>query len=184
MKSSTKKPWGAIAIFIGPIMIYYLIFTIYPLLATLWYSVHNITPKMGEIITTFVGLQNFIDLFSDDIFITAVKNTSIWAILGPAIEMFVSLALALVVYFGTPLKRFDNAWRKCCSLAGITDFHFHDLRHTYCSNLLLSGANIKDVKEMIGHSDIAMTDRYSHLTLAHHRDRQKALSDHYLQVSG
>ena len=111
MKPNSKRPWGAIIIFIAPIMIYYLIFTIYPLLATLWYSVHNITPKMGEIITTFVGLQNFFDLFQDDIFITAVKNTSIWGILGPIIEMLTALSLALVVYFGTPLKRFfRTAW--------------------------------------------------------------------------
>jgi site-specific recombinase XerD len=30
-----------------------------------------------------------------------------------------------------------------------------------------AGASLKDVKEMIGHSDISMTDRYSHLRLAH-----------------
>ena len=67
-----------------------------------------------------------------------------------------------------PIKRFDSAWRHICKIAKITDFHYHDLRHTFCSNLLLSGANMKDVKEMIGHSDISMTDRYSHLTLNHH----------------
>ena len=66
---------------------------------------------MGEIVTTFVGFQNYIDLFSDDVFLQAVKNTSIWGILGPAVEMITSLTLALVVFFGTPLKRFfRTAW--------------------------------------------------------------------------
>jgi site-specific recombinase XerD len=44
---------------------------------------------------------------------------------------------------------------------------------------LLSGANINDVKEMIGHSDISMTDRYSHLTLNHHKAMQEKLAKHY-----
>ena len=61
---------------------------------------------------------------------------------------------------GKPITRFDSAWKRTCEIAGITDFHFHDLRHTFCSNLLLSGADLKDVKEMIGHSNIEMTDRY------------------------
>ena len=68
---------------------------------------------------------------------------------------------------GTPLQRFDKAWRNVLELAEIKDFHFHDLRHTFCSNLLLSGASLKDAKEMIGHRDISMTDRYSHLSMNH-----------------
>jgi integrase len=80
---------------------------------------------------------------------------------------------------GQPIKRFDSAWRHICKIAKIKDFHYHDLRHTFCFNLLLSGANIKDVKEMIGHSDISMTDRYSHLTLNHHKAVQEKLATHY-----
>ena len=80
---------------------------------------------------------------------------------------------------GTPLKRFDKSWRKSLELAGIKDFHFHDLRHTFCSNLLLSGASLKDAKEMIGHSDISMTDRYSHLSMNHNLSKQIQLAEHY-----
>jgi integrase len=81
---------------------------------------------------------------------------------------------------GTPIKRFDSAWRRAREIAGLDDFHFHDLRHTFCSNLLLSGAGLKDVKEMIGHSDLSMTDRYAHLTLDHKRHRQNRLAEHYV----
>jgi integrase len=80
---------------------------------------------------------------------------------------------------GTPLKRFDKAWRRICELAGLADFHYHDLRHTFCSNLLLSGGNLKDAKDMIGHSDISMTDRYTHLTLTHKKKLQANLAKHY-----
>jgi site-specific recombinase XerD len=79
----------------------------------------------------------------------------------------------------TTIKSFNRAWWVTLKEAGIKDFHFHDLRHTFASNLLLSGASLKDVKEMIGHKDITMTDRYAHLTLAHKLQQQKQLAEHY-----
>jgi site-specific recombinase XerD len=39
-------------------------------------------------------------------------------------------------------------------------------------------SDLKDAKEMIGHSDISMTDRYSHLTALHKRSRQERLAEH------
>ncbi len=84
---------------------------------------------------------------------------------------------------GSPLGHFNKAWWATCELAGMKDFHFHDLRHTFCSNLILSGAGLKEVKEMIGHSDIFMTDRYSHLTLRHKFQHQKQLAEHYAKSS-
>ena len=80
---------------------------------------------------------------------------------------------------GTPIKNFNKAWWATRREAGIKDFHFHDLRHTFCSNLIISGSDLKDAKEMIGHSDISMTDRYSHLTALHKRYRQERLAEHY-----
>jgi integrase len=80
---------------------------------------------------------------------------------------------------GSPIKNFNKAWWSSPKIAGITNFRFHDLRHTFASNLLLSGASLKDVKEMIGHKDISMTDRYSHLTLDHKLLKQKGLAEHY-----
>jgi len=38
------------------------------------------------------------------------------------------------------MNRFDKDWRETCRMAGIVKLHFHDLRNTFCSNLLLSGA--------------------------------------------
>ena len=80
---------------------------------------------------------------------------------------------------GTSLKSFKKAWWNALKEAGIQNFHFHDLRHTFCSNLLLAGSDLKDVKEMIGHEDISMTDRYSHLTFSHMIQKQSQLADHY-----
>ena len=65
----------------------------------------------------------------------------------------------------------------------LVNFHNHDLRHTYCSNLLLAGSDLKTVKEKIGHRDISMTDRYSHLTANHKLLHQEQLAAHYTNVA-
>jgi integrase len=80
---------------------------------------------------------------------------------------------------GTPKKSFSKAWRASVKHSNIKNFRFHDLRHTFCSNLIMSGADLKDAKEMIGHRDISMTDRYSHLTNQHKYVKQKRLAAYY-----
>ena len=51
--------------------------------------------------------------------------------------------------------------------AGLKDFRFHDLRHTFASHLVMKGASIKAIQELLGHADIKMAMRYSHLSQAH-----------------
>lgn len=80
---------------------------------------------------------------------------------------------------GTPIKSFDKAWREARRIAGFDGLHFHDLRHTFCSNLLLSGVDLKDVKEMIGHRDLSMTDRYAHLNIGRKLLNQEKLAKFY-----
>ena len=48
--------------------------------------------------------------------------------------------------------------------AGLVDFHFHDLRHTFASQVLLNGGTLHDLRELLGHKSMTMTLRYSHLT--------------------
>ena len=62
--------------------------------------------------------------------------------------------------FGSVKRSFATALRK----AGIEDFRFHDLRHTFASQLVMSGVNLKTVQQLLGHKDIKMTMRYSHLS--------------------
>lgn len=51
--------------------------------------------------------------------------------------------------------------------AGIKDFTWHDLRHTFCSRLVMAGASLKAVQELAGHKSITLTARYAHLAPRH-----------------
>lgn len=84
------------------------------------------------------------------------------------------------VFTGPDGKRFYEVKRSfagACRRAGIEDFRFHDLRHTFASHLVMAGVNLKAVQELLGHADIKMTMRYSHLSQAHLKDAVAVLNN-------
>jgi len=60
--------------------------------------------------------------------------------------------------------------------AGIQNFHWHDLRHTFASRLVMAGVDLRTVQELMGHKTIAMTVRYSHLSPAHQLEAVQRLA--------
>lgn len=73
---------------------------------------------------------------------------------------------------GKPFVDVKKAWARACKKAGLHDFTFHDLRHTFASQLVMAGVDLTTVKELLGHKDIKMTLRYAHLAPVH---KQKAV---------
>lgn len=68
-----------------------------------------------------------------------------------------------------PVK-LQRAFRQALSAAGISNFHFHDLRHTFASMLVQSGVDIYTVQKLMGHKDGRMTKRYAHLNMENLRN--------------
>ncbi|MFC1868057.1 tyrosine-type recombinase/integrase [Thermodesulfobacteriota bacterium] len=60
-----------------------------------------------------------------------------------------------------------RAFKSALERAGIEDFKFHDLRHTFASHMVMRGASLKEVQEILGHKTMTMTLRYAHLSQEH-----------------
>jgi integrase len=78
-----------------------------------------------------------------------------------------------------PYRDIKKSFATALKNAGIKDFHFHDLRHTFASHLVMKGVDILTVKELLGHKTLAMTLRYAHLSPSHKIRAVEVLDDAY-----
>lgn len=60
-----------------------------------------------------------------------------------------------------------TAWEVALKKAAITNFHWHDLRHTAASYLAMSGVSLVEIAKILGHRTMQMVSRYSHLADEH-----------------
>ena len=58
-------------------------------------------------------------------------------------------------------------WEQALKKAEIINFRFHDLRHFAASYLVMNGATLVEIAEILGHKTLAMVKRYAHLLEAH-----------------
>jgi integrase len=68
-----------------------------------------------------------------------------------------------------PIKDATTAFKRACKAAGIKygrpdHVTFHTLRHTYGSHLVMRGATIYEVRDLMRHVDVKTTERYAHLS--------------------
>ncbi len=74
-------------------------------------------------------------------------------------------------YRGKPLQQANTkAWKDALRKAGIADFRWHDLRHTWASWLAQAGASMFELQELGGWSSSEMVRRYAHLAPGHLAD--------------
>jgi integrase len=88
---------------------------------------------------------------------------------------------------GEAVKSVKTAFWGALRRSGIAHCRFHDLRHTFATNLVMAGVDIVTVQELMGHKDISMTRRYSHPTPEHKKQAVEKLNqvaiDTYLDTS-
>lgn len=64
---------------------------------------------------------------------------------------------------GQRVQYMQNGFHGACKRAGIENFRVHDLRHTCASWMVQQGVPLMEVRDVLGHSSIEMTERYAHL---------------------
>ena len=77
----------------------------------------------------------------------------------------------------TPLT---SPWETARAQAGISNFRFHDLRHTFASYMALSGATLREIADALGHANIQQTMVYAHLTESHTRNIVERMTAKFL----
>ncbi len=64
-------------------------------------------------------------------------------------------------------QRVEGSFEDLLERAGIEDFRFHDLRHTFASWYMMNGGDLYELAKILGHSNIKMTERYAKLARQH-----------------
>ncbi len=66
---------------------------------------------------------------------------------------------------GTPYTpdSVSRGFKRACGRVGITDLHFHDLRHDFATRLRRSGVGIDAIAHLLGHAEITTSARYAHV---------------------
>lgn len=131
----------------------------------------NTGMRYGEIIRL---RWNEVDFDNRIITILRTKNKEIRKVpindylLETLVELKKNLNCDMVfTYKGKPVKTVRRSFHSAKQAAGIEDFRFHDLRHTFASHLVMKGVDLMTVKELLGHKTMTMTLRYSHLSDEH-----------------
>lgn len=121
-----------------------------------------------------VNIKDKIIQIGDDSFITKSKKIRVIPICDEASKILADRVPKIfskekAVFCKSNMMPFTNDWLSKSFKRAVKkteldqSIHFHSLRHSFASNLVKQGASIYHLKELLGHSSVAVTEIYSHL---------------------
>ena len=81
-------------IFVSPWIVGFLAFNLYPLIASIWFSLCDYSVLSEPV---FLGAQNYVDLWHDPVFWKALRNTVVFAVVAIPLSTFLSIGLAVLL---------------------------------------------------------------------------------------
>ena len=78
--------------------------------------------------------------------------------------------------FDMPIITLRRYFDKALTAAGISGFHFHDLRHTFASHFIMKTGNLPALQKLLGHASPIMTQRYAHLSSGYLQAEMRAFN--------
>ncbi|MCA3640437.1 MAG: site-specific integrase, partial [Methylobacterium sp.] len=73
-----------------------------------------------------------------------------------------------------------TSWETARIAAKLSDFRFHDLRHSTASYLAMNGASLVEIADVLGHKTLQMVKRYAHLSESHVKELVERVNDKIL----
>ena len=153
-RAGPRRPWGAIAIFLGPTLLLYFAFAIYPVLVTFYNSVHSLRMDLG-MQYEFVGFAHFLEILtSDEVFWKAAANSLTWGLVAPIVDIPLALWLALVLHARVPFAQHVRVGRRAETIAD-------EAKRLHCDHIVLATARTNSLTRMI---ESSITNRVLDLT--------------------
>ena len=108
--------------------------------------------KRIKVVKTKSGKPRFIpvndDLFKQILKLKSENGQSPFVFLNPATKK--------------PFLDMKTPFKRACRISGIEGLRFHDLRHTFATRLVEKGIHIRNIRDLLGHFSVTVTERYAH----------------------
>lgn len=144
--------------------------------------------RMGEVLRLKVGdidrMRGMVMVQAGSAKTREYREVPVYSALLPLLEHLMAGRDAAEPLFlnsrGKPYRSMRTALATALRNAGIKNLTPHDLRHTFASHLMMQGADIGSLMEMLGHRSMEMTKRYAHLSQDHKREAIERLGSQLL----
>ena len=103
-----RKNRKIILVFLIPALAIYLCFEVVPVLMSIYFSFHE-WPGIQTVPLKFVGFDNFINLFTDEVFLKSIKNVLIYTVVSVVLQVPIGFALGFLIHKYTHFKKFFKA---------------------------------------------------------------------------